>query len=81
MKIKELIDILESYDPETEVVMASDSEGNDYSPVDGFSEGLYVADSTWSGQMYDEEEFAEYVEDEEFDKEDGVKAICLFPVN
>lgn len=81
MKIRELIDLLNRYDPETEVVVSRDSEGNSFSPVDGYSDGIYVADNTWSGEMYEEEEFDQYVKEGEFSKTDAVKAVCLFPVN
>jgi len=37
MKIKELIKILEKYDPNIEVIMSADEEGNAY----GFLEGAY----------------------------------------
>lgn len=53
MKVKELIKILQSLDPEREVILQKDIEGNGFSPlnsVDG--EVVYVADSNWSGQVY-----------------------------
>jgi hypothetical protein len=51
MKIKELLIILEELklDPETEIVLASDREGNRYELLDGFSEGKFDfdADDPW----------------------------------
>jgi len=43
MKAKELANILMEH-PEHEVIIASDAEGNSYSPIDGFEE------SSWDGE-------------------------------
>jgi len=52
MKIKELIEQLQEANPESEVIMAKDSEGNYYTPLSGFWEGAYVPESTYSGKVY-----------------------------
>lgn len=42
MKVKDLIPLLERAGEEAEVLLASDEEGNSYSPVDyGFAEGNF----------------------------------------
>lgn len=69
MKVKELIKLLQKEDPEREVVMSKDAEGNCFSPFVEFSKGQYVPENTWSG---------EFIGDRE---EEGKKALCLWPVN
>lgn len=51
MKAKDLIKIL-SANPEAEVVMQRDSEGNGYSPCDGAWNGHYVPETTWFGEAF-----------------------------
>lgn len=67
MKVKELIEILKPLDPEAEVILSKDAEGNNYSPLSDYSSGKYIPDSTWSG---------------EFESRRGkYNAICLWPTN
>lgn len=68
MKVKELIELLQKEDPEREVVMSKDAEGNCFSPFVEFSTGTYTPDNTWSGEFRSDE-----------DKDE--KALCLWPVN
>jgi hypothetical protein len=51
MKVSELIKALSELDPDAEVVMSSDAEGNGFSPLSDVTEGWYEADSTWSGEF------------------------------
>ena len=54
MKVKELLEALLSVDPEAEVILQKDSEGNGYSPLCcADANAVYVPDSTWSGDVYD----------------------------
>jgi len=46
MNAGELIKYLKGFDPETEIVLQKDSEGNGYSPLAGADDGYYVPDST-----------------------------------
>ena len=56
MKVSELIEALQEMDPDSLVIMQKDSEGNGYSPLAGADpNGIYVADSTYSGEVYDAE--------------------------
>ncbi len=50
MKVGELIEALKDIDPEREVIMSSDTEGNNYSPLSGWWDGIYMPDTTWSGE-------------------------------
>jgi hypothetical protein len=83
MKVKELINKLKETDPEREVVMSKDSEGNSHSPLYGFWEGSYVPETTWYGEVYnDSMEGDPDPEDVRIPGEGGaVAAIVLQPVN
>lgn len=47
MKVQELIDQLNTMNPEAEVLLARDAEGNGYSPCTAFSTDLKLV-PTWS---------------------------------
>jgi hypothetical protein len=81
--VKKLIEALRKEDPNRIVVMSSDSEGNNYSPLHSFWTGSYVADSTWSGEvglekLTDEDRKAGYSEE---DVKKGKPALILSPTN
>ena len=83
MTVKELRELLSEYEDDRVVVLASDAEGNNYSPCCGGWSGSYLAYSTWSGEMgleklTDEDREAGYSEE---DVINGVPALCLRPVN
>ena len=85
MKVKELIKQLERENPESEVILQKDAEGNSYSPlsdVDG--NAVYIPDSTWHGDVYSLEWSADdaCMTDEEW-AEINAKPHCvvLAPVN
>lgn len=53
MKVKEVMEMLSQLDPESEVILQKDAEGNSYSPlyaVDG--DAFYVPTTTWYGTAY-----------------------------
>lgn len=81
MKVKELIEILKEFDPEKEIIIGKDSEGNSFSPLDEqIYAGLYCPDSTWSGEFYEDSTIG----DEEYfqpDKDNSIEVICLYPIN
>lgn len=43
-------------DPDSVVVMASDAEGNKFSPLSDITEELYFANNSWSGDIANEED-------------------------
>jgi len=64
MKARELVEILTDGDPEAEVIMSLDEEGNSYATID------YVSEGVWNRETDD------VVDDE--DK--GIPAVVLFPL-
>lgn len=53
MKVKELIEELSKFDPEAEVILQKDSEGNGYSPLSGADDdAVYQEENSWSGMVY-----------------------------
>lgn len=50
MKAKDLIKILEK-NPEMEIVMSKDAEGNGFSPLGGVDKSAYVPYNGWSGEI------------------------------
>jgi hypothetical protein len=54
MKVNELIEQLQGMDPEAEVILQKDAEGNGYAPLRGADpEAVYVPENSWSGEVYD----------------------------
>lgn len=83
MTVKELIEALQSEDPNALVVMQKDPEGNGHSPMAGYWVGAYTKESTWNGncgllELTDEDRKAGYGED---DVIDGEKSVILYPIN
>lgn len=78
MKIKELIKELKALNPESEVILQKDSEGNGYSPLSGIEAGVYVPESTWSGEFVDQDD-SEY--DDARQEPSSVLAVVLYPTN
>lgn len=52
MKVKQLIEELQKVNPECEVIMGKDSEGNYYTPLAGFWCGSYVPETSYTGEVY-----------------------------
>lgn len=85
MKVKELIEALAGADPEAEVILQKDAEGNGYSPLDAVDhDAVYVPESTWSGEVFSMHWTAE---DACMDKEEWAeitskpRCVVLAPVN
>ena len=85
MKVRDLIVELSALDSDAEVILQKDAEGNGYSPlhcVDG--NAVYVADSTWSGDVYSTEWTAD---DADMDADEWAemlkkqRCVVLAPVN
>lgn len=71
------------------VILQKDAEGNGYSPIADATEAMYVAASTWSGEVYPtQEELVQLVAqgsgwDPEDDAapDDAVRVVVLGPTN
>lgn len=85
MKVKELIEELSQYNPEAEVIMQKDAEGNGYSPLCGTDgDAVYIAETSWHGEVYDATMTAEDMDmdEEEWDAiKSNPRCVVLFPIN
>lgn len=84
MKVKHLIEELQKQDPEREVILQKDAEGNGHSPLEGMWTGAYEPVNGWSGEVGLDELTDELIEegyDEEDVLEDGKPALILYPRN
>jgi hypothetical protein len=53
VRVKELLKLLATFDPNAEVILQKDAEGNGYSPLaQADQDAVYVPDSSWSGHVY-----------------------------
>ena len=66
MTVQELIERLSQYPMDHIVVLSEDAEGNGFSPLADMSEEEYIPDSTYSGDLGENDEF---------------NAVVLWPVN
>jgi hypothetical protein len=73
VKVKELIAKLGIIDPEYDIIISSDMEGNNFSPLYELSEGMYIPNNDYSGDLYEEE----YTDEEEYKP----NCVVLFPTN
>lgn len=74
MTVKQLIEKLKLLPQNSVVILQKDGEGNGFSPCDGAESAIYRADSTWSGEVLNE--------DDDYEKEQGdKKCVVLWPVN
>ena len=83
MTVRELIAELKTINPDRIVVMASDSEGNSYSPLAGMWTGAYLAESGWRGEV-GLEKLTEDLKKKGYTDEDvvgGEPALILSPTN
>ena len=73
MTVKELREILNNYDENHLVILSSDAEGNKHSPMAEEGEGLYLAETTWHGEMISSDDADDFVE--------AKPALVFYPVN
>ncbi len=66
MIVADLLDLLKDVPLTHKVILQSDSEGNDFSPLEDAFEAGYVPSSAWSGDL---------------DETENDNAIILVPVN
>lgn len=85
MLVKDLLEALKDMPPDAEVVLQKDAEGNGYSPLEAVEgDALYVAETTWSGDVYSTEWSAEDACMEETEWEEMLgrpRCVVLAPVN
>ena len=94
MKVKDLIKLLQAEDPEAVVILQSDGEGNDYSPVRSIWTGKYVAASKHHGTAYDlpeddatPEDIEAYTEENDLSDYDyksmlaAPNCVVIYPIN
>lgn len=86
MKVKDLMAELSEIDPESEVILQKDSEGNGYSPLYGVdNESIYLPSNTWSGEVYDSKWDADdtFFNEDEWEelKKNTPRCVVLYPVN
>ena len=67
--VRELITRLMQADPDAIVVMASDAEGNGYSPLSDVERAFYRPNTSWSGDVVESDEGGVF------------PAAVLYPVN
>lgn len=84
MTIAELIVELEKFDPNLQVIMSEDAEGNSFSPFCEVAESMYFAESTWSGETFPTPEHIamsdQYTEEDEA-PEGSERVVVLWPLN
>jgi len=90
--VGELLDYLAAQPRDRKIVLRKDAEGNGHSPLADAWEGIYEADSTYSGEVYPtDEDVAEWVAAGSWSEADaadryepgnnGERVIVLGPVN
>lgn len=84
MTVKSLKEAIAEMPDDAMVVLQRDSEGNGYSPADGAAPAIYVPESTYSGEIYEEEWTAEEccLEDDEWENlKLKPRVLLLWPTN
>ena len=78
MTVRELLDLLETLDPELNILVSKDSEGNEYYPLDGYDIGAWDEDEERVGLvgLTDEDRRQGYTEE---DVVDGPRVLVLVP--
>lgn len=84
LTVEALIDILRNFDPERVVIIAKDTEGNDFSPLSEVTTAAYLPQSSHWG-VAGLEELTGELEDLGFSGHDvavgGIPCIILDPIN
>jgi len=78
MTVKELREVLEQFDDDVIVVIATDADGNRFSPLADTSEGHYIPEDGWSGDFVD---LSDVEEDGDINLDESERAIALWPDN
>jgi hypothetical protein len=75
VKVKELMQLLSTLNPEHLVILSKDAEGNCFSPLADHGIGQYTPETTWSGEWRHEGD------DEDGCSPDETNCVTLWPVN
>ena len=89
MTVEDLIKELKALDPNSQVVISKDAEGNGFSPLCELALGKYDPYNTWDGEWWDQRELDEMAGMDAEDAEalhgtisdKAVEAVCLWPTN
>ena len=82
MTVRDLIEKLSAEDPDREVVMSRDPEGNGYSPLYSYWTGIYWdGEAHLEGPLSDEDKAAGYGEGDTRMADEGKRAVFLSPTN
>jgi len=82
MKVKDLIEALEGVDPEREVILARDAEGNGYHYCVDLSEARFDGEAIGlePDQLTDDFRHQGYTEEDVMDENEGIPVVVLWPV-
>ena len=81
MKVKELIEELEKLNPEKEVILSKDEEGNGFIPLSAVSDNaVYVSEynEIWPEELTEEMKKIWYTKEDVYDGDGGVKSVVLW---
>ena len=83
MKVHELRELLHHFDPEMEVLLSSDPEGNEYYFASGADDDSYVPADDMDRDRTDECQNLENLKEETEDGDDPtdgyVQVVCIYP--
>lgn len=87
MTVGKLRNAIAQYPDDMAIVMSSDAEGNKFSPLDrdGVVDGMYVPETTWSGEIYLTPEAVEMgrpaYTDDDLPPDNAVRVLVFYPIN
>ena len=82
MTIRQLKELIEDLNDDVVVIMSKDGEGNAFSPLfDIDNSCIYVAESTWSGEIYPKVVNGDSSDEDCYDGSDGHDCVVLWPTN
>lgn len=78
MTVKELKQLLDTFDDDDIIVISKDSEGNEYSPLFDADSGFYFEENSWSGDFVTGSDLED---DKDINLSHATPAIVLWPTN
>ena len=80
LKVKDLIEQLQKFDPELPVMSQRDPEGNGYSPLSGADIACYKQIDDWEWEVYDIDDIQYMIDEEYIISEEEVKyCVVVWP--